>query len=122
MVSGDDETTPTREPAVLRHLFAWVVIPFVVLIAAISPGAPVPDADAARLMNALTDGRPGQPDPARRLILARRDARFVAVLIELLRAGEIGLLPASVWRRSRRLPPKTRVYSAGRSSSHQVIR
>ena len=68
----------------------------VVLIAAAPPpGALRSDADVAKLMNTLSDGLPGQAQEARRLILSRHDTRFVAVLIELLRAGEIGVLPGS---------------------------
>ena len=46
-------------------------------------------------MNALTNGRPDQAEEARHVILVRRDTRFIAVLIELLRAGQIGFLPVS---------------------------
>src|SRR5215471_6808102 len=73
----------------------WAVVMLVVLIAAASPSAPLPGTEAARLMNALTDGEPGQAEEARDVILARHDTRFIAVLIELLRAGQIGRLTAS---------------------------
>ena len=84
-----------RETAVRRHASTWVVITLVVLIAAASPGVPLPGAEVARLMNALSDGHPDQAEEARHVILARRDTRFIAVLIELLRASQIGRLLAS---------------------------
>jgi hypothetical protein len=84
-----------QETAVLRYPATWVVIALVVLIAAASPRDPLPGVEAARLMNALTDGRPSQAEEARHVILARHDTRFIAVLIELLRASQIGHLPAS---------------------------
>ena len=84
----------TQTTTVLRHPLIRLVMTLVVVIAAVPPGA-LPDAVAARLMNAVSDGPPVRADEARRVILARDDLRFVAVLIEVLRAGEIGVLPAS---------------------------
>lgn len=84
-----------RETAVLRRLSIWVLVALVVLIASSSPSGLSPVGDAARLMNDLTNGRPGRAEEVLRVILARHDTRFVAVLIELLRAGQIGLLPGS---------------------------
>jgi uncharacterized protein DUF3179 len=73
----------------------WVAMTLVALIASAPPGSPRPGAEATGLMNVLTGGSPDRAEEARRVILARHDTRFIAVLIELLRAGQIGLLPAS---------------------------
>lgn len=56
-----------------------------------SSSTPLPDRDASRLMDTLTDpnAAPGSP---LRAILAAHDIRFVAVLIELLRSSQIGLV------------------------------
>ncbi len=57
--------------------------------------------EARRLMDALAAGDPTKTREALRRVLAFHDRRFIAVLIELLRAGQIGLAktgddPASV--------------------------
>ncbi len=48
--------------------------------------------DAEDLLNMLTNGDKGEMDVAFQLILDAQDERFVAVLIELIRADQIGLM------------------------------
>ena len=56
-----------------------------------SSNAPFPDRETSRLMDALID--PNTPQGSRlRTILAAHDIRFIAVLIEMLRASQIGLV------------------------------
>ncbi len=55
-------------------------------------GGPLPDAEAARLMGDLVSSRAAARHALARIV-ARRDSRFVAVLIETLRASQIGALP-----------------------------
>ena len=78
----------------LRRPSAWVVMSLVALIAAAPPGARGPSAEMTSLMDALSGATPGAAEEARDLIVARHDTRFVGVLIEVLRAGQIGILPA----------------------------
>lgn len=52
---------------------------------------PLPDRDASRLMNVLIDPHAAQ-DSTLRPILAAHDIRFIGVLIELLRASQVGLV------------------------------
>ena len=64
-------------------------------------GGSLSSEEARRLMDALAAGDPAQTREALRRVLTSRDRRFIAVLIELLRAGQIGLVstgddPASV--------------------------
>ena len=53
--------------------------------------APIPDAEIADLYAALTDGDTAAEEQAIAKIEAARDERFVAVLLELLRAGQMGI-------------------------------
>jgi hypothetical protein len=75
----------------LRLLSIGVLVVLVAAITAAPRDAVPPDAAAATLMAALSDSPPPRAEEARRAVIARHDTRFVAVLIELLRVGEIGL-------------------------------
>ena len=53
--------------------------------------APLPDAEIPALYAALTDGDTAAEEQAIAKIEAARDVRFVPVLVELLRAGQMGI-------------------------------
>jgi hypothetical protein len=53
--------------------------------------APVPDAEIAGLYEALTDGDTAAEEQAIARIEAAQDRRFVPVLLELMRAGQMGI-------------------------------
>ena len=52
---------------------------------------PIPDAEIPALYEALTDGDTAAEEQAIAAIEAARDQRFVAVLLELVRAGQMGI-------------------------------
>jgi Protein of unknown function (DUF3179) len=52
---------------------------------------PIPDAEVAALYAALTDGDTAAEEQAIAQIEAARDRRFVPVLLELVRAGQLGI-------------------------------
>ena len=55
------------------------------------PATPIPDAEIAALYEALTDGDNAASEAAVAKIEAARDTRFVPVLLELVRAGQMGI-------------------------------
>ena len=59
----------------------------------VAPGVPLADATATELMYQLSEDDEGEIEAALRQVRASRDERFVPVLIELLRAAQIGLVP-----------------------------
>ena len=58
---------------------------------AAAPPEPIPDAEIPALYEALTDGDTAAEEKAIARIEAARDARFVPVLLELVRAGQMGI-------------------------------
>ncbi|MGH7289449.1 MAG: hypothetical protein ACREI8_15675, partial [Myxococcota bacterium] len=52
---------------------------------------PIPDAEIPGLYEALTDGDTAAEEQATRQIETARDLRFVPVLLELVRAGQLGI-------------------------------
>jgi hypothetical protein len=59
--------------------------------AAPPPPPPIPDAELAGLYEALTDGDTAAEEAAIARIETHRDRRFVPVLLELVRAGQMGI-------------------------------
>jgi hypothetical protein len=59
--------------------------------AAPPPPPPIPDAEIAGLYEALTDGDTAAEEAAIARIEAAEDRRFVPVLLELVRAGQLGI-------------------------------
>jgi hypothetical protein len=59
--------------------------------AAPPPPPPIPDADIAGLYEALTDGDTAAEEAALARIEGAQDRRFVPVLLELVRAGQMGI-------------------------------
>jgi hypothetical protein len=59
--------------------------------AAVAVGAALPDAQARKLLFALKSGDAGQVQTALARAVEARDTRFVAPLVELLRADELGI-------------------------------
>lgn len=57
-------------------------------------GKPIPDDEATRLMQDLAFGIPFEREAALEIIVNAKDERFIAVLIEMLRALQIGIVPA----------------------------
>jgi hypothetical protein len=60
-------------------------------VVALALGAALPDPQARELLFALKSGDAGQVDAALARAVEAHDARFVAPLIELLRADELGI-------------------------------
>ena len=56
-----------------------------------APASPITDSDALRLMDALVSSR-GEAKGALKTIVAAHDMRFVAALIEVLRASQVGAI------------------------------
>ena len=56
-----------------------------------APSQPIPDAELPALYAALTDGDTAAQEQAVAKLEAARDRRFVPVLLELLRAGQMGI-------------------------------
>ncbi|MCO5190994.1 MAG: DUF3179 domain-containing protein [Anaerolineae bacterium] len=59
----------------------------------IDPTQPLTDADVRKLMYDLSDGRRDEALAALETAVASGDDRFIPVLIELMRAGQIGIVP-----------------------------
>jgi hypothetical protein len=76
----------------------WLVLLLLLLFPAFAcrdrsgpAAAPIPDAELPALYEALTDGDTAAQERAIARIEAARDLRFVPVLLELLRAGQLGI-------------------------------
>lgn len=59
----------------------------------IDPTQPLSDADVRKLMYDLSDGRRDEALAALETVTASGDERFIPILIELMRAGQIGIVP-----------------------------
>ena len=81
-----EESTPSRENTPTRE---QPDVPAVTVL----PGTPIPDQAGEELMYEFLQGNSSERRLALGRILAAQDRRFVGVLIELMRAAQIGLIP-----------------------------